>query len=61
MKMETNDSKSNRCSKISPKREVYSNTCLTQEIRKILTKQPYTQRNQKNENKQNSKLTVGKK
>ena len=35
MKMKVQQSKTYRCSKSSPKREVYSNTILTQETRKI--------------------------
>ena len=40
MKMKHSDPKSMGCSKSSSMREVYSNTVLTQEIRKISNKQP---------------------
>ena len=44
------------------KREVYSNTILPQETRKISNKQPtFPQSNQRKKNKQNPKLVEGKK
>ena len=48
------------CSKSSSKREVYRNTILPQEIRKISNKQPYTLSNKRKKKKQKPKLVEGK-
>ena len=48
------------CSKSSSKREVYNNTSLPQEIRKISNKQPNLTPKEKEEQK-NPKLAEGKK
>ena len=50
------------CSKSGSKREVYNNTILPQEIRKISNKQSnFTPKGTREKNKQNAKLVEGKK
>ena len=61
-KQKHNDSKSMGHSKNSTKREVYSDTSLPQETRKISNKQPnLIHQGAKKKNKQNLKLVEGKK
>ena len=50
------------CNKISPKREVYSNTILPQETRKALNRQPnFTPETTGKEKQKSQKLASGKK
>ena len=58
MTMKTQWYKSMGCSKSHPKREVHSNTGLSENIRKILTKQPKLSHKKKTRKKEQAKPKV---
>ena len=61
MKIKNNNPNSMKCSKSSSKKEIFGDTSLPQEIRKISNKNITLHLKEIEENKQNPKLAEGKK